>query len=96
MNPKLSIDAKLLNNICGTTHKLSLKENTTNHGQPDHVVLHKQFETNSFSTSFFNFVSDHKAIVLRLGLMNNCYDEQFLRKINFDSEKHLKKLESKS
>ena len=42
LKPNLTIDAKLLKNICGTTHKLSLKENTTNHGQPDHIVLHEQ------------------------------------------------------
>ena len=94
LKPNISADGKLLRSVCGETHTLSLNEMTTNHGQPDHIVLHKQLETKSFSTSFFNFVSDHKSIAVRIGLLNNSFDTRFLEKINFQSEKHMKKMES--
>ena len=86
LKPNIASDEKLLNSICGTTHQLALNENTTVHGQPDHVILHKRFETKSFVTSFFNFVSDHKTIVARIGLMQNKFDLTFIEKINFNAE----------
>jgi hypothetical protein len=95
LKPNNASDEKLLNSICGTTHQLALNENTTVHGQPDHVILHKRFETKSFVTSFFNFVSEHKTIVARIGLMQNEFDLKFIENINFNAEKHLKKLKSK-
>ena len=45
---------------------------------------------NCFATSFFNFVSDHKTITLRIGLEKNKFRSDFLEKITFDKESHLK------
>jgi hypothetical protein len=92
LKPTILEDDKLLKFICGTTHKLALSEMTTVHGQPDHIVLNKRFEMKYHATSFLNFISDHKSFVIRIGLEQNPFDASFLTKINFDSEKHLKKL----
>ena len=95
LKPNIASDKKLLNFICGTTYQLALNEDTTVHGQPDHVILHKRFESKSYATSFFNFISDHKSAVIRIGLMQNTFDPTFVEKKNFNAEKHLKKLKSK-
>ena len=94
LKPNIPEDLKLLNHICGDTHILALGEMTTVHGQPDHIILHKRFELKHFSTSYLNFISDHNSIVVRMGLEQNSFDSMFLEKINFNSEKHIKKLKS--
>ena len=75
---------------------LVLNEMTTVHGQPDHIILHKRFEIKQFATSYLNFISDEKSIVVRLGLEDNSYDSSFLQKINFNSEKLYKQRFKKS
>ena len=94
LKPNISADLRLLKHICGSTHILPLNEMTTVHGQPDHIILHKQFEKLSFSTCYLNFISDHQSIVTRISLTKSPFDAEFLQKIKFDSEKHLKKLEA--
>ena len=45
---------------------------------------------NHFTTSYYNFISDHKSISLRIGLDNNKVSQKCLERITFDEERHLK------
>ena len=58
--------------------------------QPDHILVDKNFEETCFATSFFNFISDHNSIVVRLGGLSNEFTSETLKKFHFDSELHLK------
>ena len=62
--------------------------------QLDHILADNKFLDKCFGTSYFNFISDHKAIVLRL-TSNSTFTPQILEKITFDSELHLKKKKDK-
>ena len=77
LKPNLTADLKLLETVCGTTHKMALNEMTTLYGQPDHIIMHKRFENRYFATSFKNFISDHKTVVIRIGSKENCYEDKF-------------------
>ena len=49
-----------------------LKEPTTkSYHQPDHILVDKSLKERVFVTSFYNFISDHKSIVARIGVGNN-------------------------
>jgi endonuclease/exonuclease/phosphatase family metal-dependent hydrolase len=49
-----------------------LKEPTTkSYHQPDHILVDKSLKERVFATSFFNFISDHKSIVARIGVGND-------------------------
>ena len=52
---------------CGQEKKCLLYENTTKYAnQLDHIL--GSWDQKVFTTSFYNFISDHKTIVLRLSL----------------------------
>ena len=50
----------------------------------------KTFQGKCFGTSYFNFISDHKTIAVRLTL-NSEVTKEFIERMSFDSELHLKK-----
>ena len=56
----------------------SLSEN-----QLDYILLENSLKEVSFATSFNNFVSDHKAIAVRIGLDGNKFTEAFKMKLTF-------------
>ena len=58
--------------------------------QLDYVIVEEQFKDYIFSTSYYNFISDHKSITLRIGLSENSLRPEILQKLNFDEESHLK------
>ena len=45
---------------------------------------------NCFVTSYSNFISDHKAIVARIGSETNSLSDETKERIFFDTESHLK------
>ena len=61
-------------NICGKDKVILLSENTTkNHNQLDHIL--GPGDQLVFTTSFYNFISDHKSIVLRIPLSDTHFIE---------------------
>ena len=67
LNKMLEDQGNKIQNICGEENIPLLYEITTkNMNQLDHILGPR--EPNVFTTSFYNFVSDHKAIVLRISL----------------------------
>ena len=94
LKQNIPADEKLLKFVCGDNYTLALNEMTTVYGQPDHILVSKTIKMKYFTTSYHNFISDHKSFVIRIGLKQNTYDTSFVQKINFDSEKHKKKLKA--
>ena len=65
-----------------------------NFSQLDHIILNNDLVTCSFVTSYINYASYHKSIVLRLATEETCFLPTFKDKVYFDREKHLKKCET--
>ena len=87
-NPK---DVQKLEDLCKKDKFISLKEITriVSNNQVDHILADKIFEGKSYSTSYFNFISDHKSIVMRVTI-NSTFTDEALERILFDSEHHLR------
>ena len=67
LNKKCEDQKNKIIGICGKEKICLLYENTTNHfNQLDHILGASEHRV--FTTSFFNFISDHKTIVLRMSL----------------------------
>ena len=68
--------------ICGMDKKCLLYENTTKYAnQLDHIL--GPWDQKVFTTSFFNFISDHKTIVLRISLSDAKFiDDERLKLFN--------------
>ena len=91
LNPSLQEQRNKLERICRKNKYLALKEITTlNHNQLDHIILNKSLSTHSFVTSYHNFSSYHKSIVLRLATNQGSFKKDFLEGIHFDNENHMK------
>ena len=92
LSPKLTKDLKKLNVLCGNEKMIHLKEITRrlSDNQPDHILILKEIERFSFTTSYFNFISDHNSIVIRIGDEDNLLTKETLEKINFNADLHLK------
>ena len=74
LNPKYSNELKALYMICGTSMEMLLNETTTKHNsQIDHITGRKRENRKIFITTFFNFATDHRTIVLRIGSPGSDY-----------------------
>ena len=85
-------DQEKIKTLCQTTKESVLHEITRSlsENQLDYILLENSLKEVSFATSFNNFVSDHKAIAVRIGLDGNKFTEAFKMKLTFDSESHCK------
>ena len=72
---------------------LLLKEITRrlSNNQLDHILIKKDLESFCYATSYFNFVSDHNSIVIRIGDKQNQPTQEAKERINFSAELHLRK-----
>ena len=79
---------RLLELLCGKERKQFLNEITTNqYNQLDHIIAEKSLEKQLYTTSYFNFISDHKTITARIAFDGNPFTKQFIGKLNVTSEK---------
>ena len=92
LNPAIFEQKKKLLEICGKSKQMLLEEITTrNETQLDHVIVETKMKENSFTTSYHNFASYHKSIVLRITSITNKFASYFKQKVSFDSDNHLKR-----
>ena len=92
-------DLNLDNNREGDKEKLELlyeekrcrllnEITTSNFNQLDHVIVSEELlKTDCFSTSYLNFTSDHKVVVVRVPRKSNCFSQKFKENVNFDQYK---------
>ena len=97
LNPREPAQKKLLSVLCGKDKFLALEEVTTdNFNQLDHIIVNKILKPRLYTTSYFNFISNHNSITARIGLADNSFTAEFLKKIsctrasNISTEKDIK------
>ena len=67
LNQRDENDDKKLQVICGENKILHLNQITSVRGnQPDHIIVIRDRRFSVHSSSFLNFASDHKSIVMRV------------------------------
>ena len=73
LNPKYESDQERINQLCNDNLEMALKEETTtdSKNQIDHILTDKTLRGRIFVTSYFNFSSNHKLIVARIGTNGN-------------------------
>ena len=105
LNPEKPDQLQKLKNICGEFKTMHLRAVTYIPGrnQLDHIIVRKDHQNQLFSECYFNFVSDHKSIVLRKSKetkdepikVDTTKGEKELTKVNLN-EKNQVKTEPKS
>ena len=66
LNPDIEDQKRKLDNLCGNTKILHLRDITTvRRNQVDHIIVDKDKRHQVYTDCYLNFVSDHKSIVLR-------------------------------
>ena len=84
LNPRIPVEKMHLENVCGERKYMALKETTRiNNNQLDHIIIEKSLKPFAYATSFFNFISDHKTITLRIGVDGNKFSKEFLQKCSY-------------
>ena len=78
--------------ICQETKVNFLKEITrsTNNNQLDYILVDEKLKDMCYATSYHNFISDHKSIVVRVGLNGNKFTDEMRETLTFDRDSHLK------
>ncbi|NRA06503.1 MAG: AAA family ATPase, partial [Nitrosopumilus sp.] len=72
LDPKDKVQRKQISIISGEDKISLLNENTTkNNNQLDHILGANRDDLEIFTTSYMNFVSDHKSIILRISLSDS-------------------------
>ena len=90
MNPRISFDNDRLKQLCENKKEQALKEvTTTQKNQLDHILVSTRLKGHVFVTSFFNFISDHKSIVIRIG--ENELKDEVVQSLNLRCQKYMKK-----
>ena len=81
-----------LKKLCKDSKESILHEITRSisNNQLDYVLTNAKVKENCFTTSFYNFISDHKSITIRIGLFGNTFSSAMKEKLFFNKELHLK------
>ena len=81
-----------LEKLCGSSKESILRDITRSisNNQLDYVIIDVVMKKQCYASCFYNFISDHKAITLRIGLEDNSISDKILEKIYFNKESHLK------
>ena len=91
-------DKKKIKSLCCDERVSSLTEITrsASNNQLDYILITESLIQSCFVSSYHNFISDHKAITLRINLNGNPIIDKIKERITFDQESHLKPNKSKS
>ena len=94
-NPSHRIEdnKRKLKKLCETSKMSVLNEITRaiSNIQLDYVLVTEVLTNHCFTTFYYNFISDHKSIAIRIGLDGNTLKDELIKKVNFDEESHKKK-----
>ena len=87
-------DKTKLEILCENNRSRLLNEITTsNNNQLDQVIISEKLsKSNCFTTSYLNFTSDHKVIVIRVPNQGNNFTTKFKQNVNFDKNKFTKRI----
>ena len=92
LNPKIPIDKKRLDQLCqeGKLEPFLNEPTTKSFTQIDYILGSSDLRGKVYVTTFFNFISDHKTPVVRIGLGNNSLLKEVM--VNSSKTSHLKVL----
>ena len=90
LNPQDEADKIKLHRLCSEDKYLALNEVTTNQQrQLDHIIALKTLQERIYTTSYFNFVSDHKTIGARVSVQeDNPFCKTFLQTSSFSFQNY--------
>ena len=94
LSHRIEEEKRKIRTLCEPTKFSALTDITrsTSNNQLDYILLENKFKDSYLTGSFFNFISDHKSIFLRLPLsQSNKLTDEIKEKLTFDHELHLKK-----
>ena len=92
LNPREKSDMDRLEQLCQNRKEIALQETTTRQkNQLDHILVDKKLNVNVFVTSFVNFISDHKTIVIRYGIENNTIKKELIQRSTQRSQNYIKR-----
>ena len=93
LNPKHEQEMQRIEQLCHGELEIALNEETTTTtlNQIDHILVHKSLKRRVFVSSYYNFVSNHKCIVLRIGLRDNQLKNDIVSRLKHSSEKFMKR-----
>ena len=93
LNPRKPAEKKLLDLICGEDKFLALNEITReNNNQLDHILINNNLKSRVYATSYFNFISDHKSITMRVALEDNQFTQEFLHKQSYSKSGNVEQI----
>ena len=78
--------------LCQGKKFSALKEITRSmsNNQLEYILIDEPMKAFCYVTSYYNFISDHKSIVARIGSSENKLTDEIKERILFDQESHLK------
>ena len=90
LSHRIKSEQRKLQTVCGDSRESILNEVTRaiSNNQIDYVIVDKVLKSQCFASSYYNFISDHKSITLRIGLNLNKLSEETLKNhFKFKGEK---------
>ena len=92
LNPIIQSEKERINQICNSRLEMAMNEQTTTDtkNQIDHILVDKVLKGRVFVTSYFNFMSNHKLIVARVGICGNLLKKEILKDLQYPSKKFMK------
>ena len=93
LNQRHDSEKERIEQLCHGKLEVALNEatTTTTANQIDHILVNKTLRSRVFVSSFYNFVSNHKCIVIRIGIKENKLKDNIISQFEFASEKYMKK-----
>ena len=93
LSHKIDEEKGKIRKLCKPRKFSALTEITrsASNNQLDYILLNNNFKNTYLTGSFFNFISDHKSIFIRLSLsLSNKFKNEIKERLTFDRELHLK------
>ena len=93
LSHKIDEEKGKIRKLCEPRKFSALTEITrsASNNQLDYILLNNNFKNTYLTGSFFNFISDHKSIFIRLSLsQSNEFTNEIKERLTFDRELHLK------
>ena len=92
LSHRLKRDMSKIETICNESKTSLLTEITRkqSNNQLDYVLVTNDLIRSCYATSYNNFISDHNAITVRIGLDGNIFSDVMKQRTTFDRESHLK------
>ena len=93
LSHKIDEEKGKIRKLCEPRKFSALTEITrsASNNQLDYILLNNKFKNTYLTGSFFNFISDHKSIFIRLSLsLSNKFKNEIKERLTFDRELHLK------